>query len=216
MHTEFTARELHDAAFAAANQLLAEFGFKKRKAGIFSGPTVSPDCIGWLGLNSASRKVWGVDFNPFVGVRHQPLERLFAALEVGPPFHAYIPATIAHPLYALVPGGHYRPWNVERPDEAESVMRDMVDHFRDFGLPYIAANSTLSGMIERLRLGDGPPFHGRERLCLALALVGQDAEARVALEESLQKLGSHTDPGAERFRAFGKAFLAWLDGPRTE
>jgi len=50
-------------------QPLAELGFRKRAGGVFTSD-LGDDVLGWLGLNTASEHVKGVEVAPVVGVRH--------------------------------------------------------------------------------------------------------------------------------------------------
>lgn len=63
----------------AALPLLANIGFRKLAGDVFT-LALTPDVIGWLGLNRATqhRGLGEVEINPVVGVRFQEVERLVA------------------------------------------------------------------------------------------------------------------------------------------
>jgi hypothetical protein len=178
--------------------------FAKRGGVIFTRD-VSPDVIGWLGLNRASRHTPPGEFevNPVVGIRHQGVERVVAELR-GKPFHAYLPPTVSSPLGYLMPEARYRPWMVGSGPESADIIADMVAAIAEYGVPFMESNASLPRLCRLLddRLGLELVY----RPAVAWLLAGEVDRAAALIEEAEAGLGDRADAAAVEVRDFVAAF----------
>src|SRR5690606_5204704 len=133
---------------------LREAGFRKR-AGAILTRELTPEALGWLGLNRAGRHLPAgeVEMMPVVGVRHQGVERTVAELS-GEKFHPYQPPTAVVPLGDLMPLGSQVSWRLGT-GASEETADALVAAVLNYGVPFMEANAFLPSLCARLdeRLG---------------------------------------------------------------
>lgn len=191
---------------------LLALGFRKRAGLVFTMPMAGDEVIGWLGLNTATRREKGATtLNPVVGVRHQAVERMVAQLR-GDRFHPYVPPTISRPLRYLLNVERRVDWTLHEGPSNASVVDDVIDAVDTVGLAYMRSCEGLPAIISALRAGDGIGPQNAYRLPTALLLDDRAAEAAAALDHDLDGLGSRSDPAATDLRAFGLRFREIVDG----
>ena len=190
---------------ALVREPLLRLGFRKRSGPIFT-TELAPDVLGWLGLNTATghEPAGSVEVNPVVGVRHQVVERTIARL-VGEAFHPYLPPTIRTSIGYVMPESTYTAWYIADggpPSEVDDLVRAVERH----GLAYMQEHTTLSAVGEAAERGDAtaPEY----QLPVLRLLLGRATAARNGLAADVEGLGDRRDPGAERLRAFARAFAA--------
>ena len=184
---------------------LAELGFKKRAGAIFTSD-LGDDVLGWLGLNTASEHVIGVEVAPVVGVRHGAVERLVAELR-GDPYHPYRPPTIRTQLGYLTTERRYRAWPFDGPSNEASAL-DLVATLLAVGLPFFRTNASLEKLCLRLDEGLSSDHALPYRRAAAWWLVGDRERARSLVDEALAALGAERSLAADDFRRFAGAFRA--------
>lgn len=181
---------------------LGGLGFRKRAGAVFT-VSVEDDVLGWLGLNTATKHhADAVEVNPVIGVRHQLVERLVARL-TGDKFHAYLPPTVSTPLGYLMPEARYRAWMFSAGEMTEAAS-SLVAAVGEFGVSFVASNTSLESLQGRLEEGLG--MDTEYRLPVVLDLLGLHQEAAEAAETSLRDLGERNDPAAQRLRGFVDRF----------
>jgi hypothetical protein len=201
------SRKPIDKAVTACRDRLAAAGFKKRSGEIFT-IDVADDVLGWLGLNRAvGRSDAALEVNPVVGVRHEAIERMLAALK-GEKFHAYLPPTVSVSLGYLMPEKRYQPWLFV--DSNVTEMADaMVRAVEAYGLPFMKENASPQAVVALMTAGEvGMREQLSYRIPIAYHLLGDDDQACDALATALRDLGDRHDVAADRFRNFAAAFDA--------
>jgi hypothetical protein len=188
---------------------LTELGFQKRSGGLLTLP-LTEDVLGWIGLNTASRRPDRlVAFNPVIGLRHQAVEELVARLHQEKP-HRYLPPTVSISLGYLMPDRQFRQWYFGPDTDPEPVVRDLVAAVQRYALPFMVEHQTLSGIAELLEQGMVPvPEQRAERAVTAALLAGRPERAEQELVAILERVGERTDPAAERIRTFAAAARTW-------
>jgi hypothetical protein len=192
--------------FALIEERLVTLDFHKRKQLIFS-LAVSEDVLGLVGLNTASGRGPGVlEINPVVGARSQRVERFVAEL-LGEPFDELNPFSAGANVGYLSPKSKYLPFILSEAAEPEGVVDQLITAIKTWGLPFIRSNASLPALLETMRSNRfAIHFQAVYRIPAALRLLGRCAEADAFLEDEVSKLGSRTDPAAERFRLFANRF----------
>jgi Tat protein secretion system quality control protein TatD with DNase activity len=184
---------------------LGEIGFRKRAGGVFTIP-LTDTVIGRVGLGWATKGMAAGQalVYPTIGVRHQPLERIVAGL-LGEEFHPYDPPTLAAPIGNVMPERRFEQWLIGGEDsgaQAESMVRAIVEH----GLPYMRSHSDPEALRAAMEADLRHPLE--YRLPVLLALLGEHAAAREAVDRHLAELGDAQNPYAEEYRAFAARFCA--------
>jgi hypothetical protein len=180
-------------------------GFDKRAGSVFTRE-VAGDALGWLGLNKASRHSPAGEFevNPVVGIRHQGVERVVAELQ-GATFHAYLPPTVSSPLGYLMPGTRYRAWTVSADDPGSGV-EDLVEAVREYAVPFMETNSTLTLLCTLMDDGLGFEHQLVYRQPVAWVLAGDLDRAVRLVDLAEANLGDREDDAAVELRSFAVAF----------
>jgi len=193
--------------FELLTSRLAELGFKKRKAGIFT-LDLTEDAIGWIGLNTATGGLGGsVELNPIVGLRNQRVERLVADLNQEP-FHEFVPATVSVGVGYLSPLRQYAVFLFSKSGGHDQVAARLVQAIQDYGLPFIRRATELHSLVELMQSpGFGIAEQLSYRIPAALLILGERVKARDFVEIKLRELESRSDPAALRYRAFGAKLL---------
>lgn len=190
---------------AAVRGPLGELGFAKRAGQVFT-VNLSAEVLGWLGLNSASKRLAGaVEVHPVVGARHQVVERFVAELR-GERFHPYQPPTVSTPLGYLMPQGSNRAWLFEEGSDPVAVGADLATAVSEFGLPFMRETDELEAFLAWIDQGFG--FFLEYRRPVTLALLGRDDEASADLRGSVAALRDRDDAAAAELRGFAEAFEA--------
>ena len=165
---------------------------------------IEPGVRGWLSL-PAFLDSGVVEVSPTVGVRHDAVHAAVDALNGRPTGNAPTVATILG--YLMPQRTANLMWRFESDAELEAQAEGLVAAVRAYGLPYMTTNAPLSAVVETLR-SSVPWEYSRERIPVALDLLGRRAEAEAFVHSELHKLGGRQDAAASAFRAFAAAFLA--------
>ncbi len=185
---------------------LRELGYHKRRLGSFTHE-FNADILGVIEIR-VFKKPDGLQTEPFIGVRHQPVERLYRKLE-GENFHPYDPKTISTNLsltlvgkrrYMSSPGGW---WTFS--DEADLKRRGpaMVEALRQHGLPFIEKLASLEAIVEQLVRTDVSGYYA----VLAMHLLSGPAAALEQAHFYLSRCDGRVDPAAMEYRRFIARFL---------
>jgi hypothetical protein len=182
---------------------LTNIGFRKRAGGVFT-LDLTPDVIGWLGLNRATRhRAPGeVEINPVVGVRFQEVERLVAEL-CGEKFHAYTPPTVSTPLGYVMPEKKYMAW-VFSPGRSDDVANDMVTAIATHGISFMRSTVELGELRLKLEARLGHDHQLAYRRPVAALVAGDVEQARAMLDAELLGMAKRTDLAATLFRRFAE------------
>jgi hypothetical protein len=194
------------SVFRATYSHLAVLGFEKQKPGLLT-IRITEDVLGWLGLNKAVRgQAGGLEINPVVGVRSQPVEKLVADLS-GTPFDKFVPATLAGNIGYMMPANKYRPYNFSTSTPLETVVKELVDDLRRYGLPFIRNHTEMVALVKGLHTSRfAIRFMADYRIPAGLFLLGQLDEAEAYLKAKLADLGDRRDPAALRYKVFAATF----------
>jgi hypothetical protein len=190
---------------AACRDRLGALGFDRRSGEIFTAD-ISPDVLGWLGLNRAvSRSDRLLEINVVIGLRHQGIERCLATLE-GDKFHPYLPPTISLHLGYLMPERRYHPWFFQA-GNVESEADAMVRAIERYALPFINEHGSTERLVDLMASGEvGVREQLAFRLPIAYRILGMEDSATTALTARIHELQGRTDGAAERFRTYARAF----------
>jgi hypothetical protein len=192
---------------------LVATGFARRQVnGIFT-LDVSPEVIGWLGLNTATKHLAGsLEVNPVVGVRHQGVERRVAELR-NERFHRFLPPTVSGSLGYLMPERSYVGWHFEKGSVVESAA-NLASAVERFALPEMRSTIDLMTLRRKIEEGWGYEHQLVYRLPVVCWMQGDVQGAVEAMERAVTELGDRTDDAADEFRAFADRFRAFINGGR--
>lgn len=178
-------------ALKARPELVAD-GWRKRADAFYTRP-LAPGVVGLLGLatNRGLPYQWRVQ--PFVGVVHERVNAVAAALTGSTAKSPYPQATIRRSLVSLMdqPHDHDRDhWLIatEALDGNERVFREVATAARDHGLRWMQERTSLEAMIHELRTGNGP-VRLTPHLTAALWLRGEVVAAEERLDEVAARFG---------------------------
>lgn len=177
-------------------------GFRKRSGGFYTCD-LDNDFLGVLSLTKTKRgDVLAV--SPFVGIRHQVMERLIAEFEGEKP-HSYTPVSFFRNIGDLIPSGSYTVW--EFPDDRVfEKVKDYVHLFEQFGIPFIQQSASLDRLEELIRDGMFEAFN-RTRLPLIKALKGDMTGAVELCNYYLDLISGKDDVASVVYRKFAQKFL---------
>lgn len=188
--------------FRILQSRLALLNCEKRKSGILI-IKMTDDATGWIGLNKATRGQKGfLEINPVIGVRNQPIERLVADL-TGEKFDEIIPATLSGNIGYMMPANKYRSYMFSEDGTVETVVEELVNDVREYGLPFIHAHLDMANLVEGMgKCRFAVQFMVAYRIPAGLFLLGQIDAANDYIKTELTKMGDRKDPASLRFRAF--------------
>jgi len=188
--------------FQLLHTRLAALGFEKRKPGIFT-IKVSDEVVGWIGLNKATHGQKGfLEINPVVGVRNQRIEKLVSDL-LGEKFDEVIPATLAGNIGYMMPSDKYRSYTFSQDAPVETIAEELVNGFREYGLPFIRSHTETTALVEGLRTCRfAVRFMADYRIPSGLFLLGRMDDAAAYLNAKLAEIADRSDPAALRYKVF--------------
>ncbi len=181
---------------------LAALGFNKRKPGI-STIQMTDDVFGWIGLNMATRGRKGfLEFNPVVGVRNEPIEKLVAEL-AGDKLDEVVPPTLAGNIGYLMPADKYRPYIFSEDGPVETTADELVKDVREYALPFIRRHIDMATLVKGMKTRRfAAQFMVAYRIPVGLFLLGQKDEAGLFLKTEFAKIENTRDAAALRFKKF--------------
>jgi len=181
---------------------LRALGFRKRSGPIYT-VALTPDVLGWLGLNTASRHqpAGTVEVNPVVGVHHRTVEEIVAELR-GEAIHPYHPPTVCTPIGDVTPAHRYTAWEIGEVWSAPAAA--MLEAVERYGLPYLRSLTDLDAI--RVAAEERRGHHLEYRLPVIRQLLGHPRQAWEGLSSDVGALGHRQDPAAQQLRAFARAF----------
>lgn len=198
-----------DDLFVAWCGLVKEHGF--RKSGFVHTLPLGKNWQGWLGLNSASYYGAGpVDVLPVVGVRWEPLERVFR--ELNPQLPKSMSPTLSQPLsYELVKGPHGgAQWRVRDAKGEAFRLEEVLDDVVRWGIPFMESLCEPEGVVDRLRPPSNFSSHpGVPRMTypIALVLTGRQKEAVDFVRDHQCEAANRPDPASGDYVAYADRFL---------
>jgi hypothetical protein len=188
---------------------LAEGGFKKRQAGIFT-KEIAPDVLGWVGLNDAGKKADGLVYlNPIVGVRHQLLEAKWAKL-LGEKPHPYLVPTLSTNAGFLGPRREYKEWGFEEGRDNTSIIARLARFVLSTGLQFMKETASIAKILERadeMMEAESRMF----RIPILHWLSGDEEQVRITLRAELARTRKRKDKTIEQFRVFSKKLMGELE-----
>jgi hypothetical protein len=185
---------------------LGGLGFEKRTQGVLT-LAVAPDLLGWIGMNQATRDRGNViELNLAVGVRHQPTEKLVAALR-STPYNEYSPPTISIHIGYLMPDRKYHPWLLSVSGSDVSQATSVAKAVQERGIPFMTRNNTLGQILDSIAntpaLRD-PELH-QYRLPVMRYLSNDYSGAEDLIQKRLTEIEDRHDQAAELFQRFAAA-----------
>ena len=127
------------------------------------------------------------EINPIVGVTHLRAEALVASLK-GETLKPFGRTTVSTPLYKLMPGKKWRPWEFDPSTDWQAVLDDMMVQLSKYGLPFIKANLDLRAACATLEAGEyGNPSETLFSLPAGLLLLGKAGQMEKVLEGWLRE-----------------------------
>jgi hypothetical protein len=189
---------------------IVSLGFRKRADRMF---TYGDDpCVGWLGLNTASRSgLFGeLLVNPVVGVRHHEIEELVSAGRGERP-HRYRPPSLSKPLRYLLPSARRHDWVLDGTASDRAVVDDITDALMTEGMLFIQQISDLRVLADHVGRSAPRDQQAAYRWPIALFLSDQPRAARSAVSEVRATLSARSDIAAEELRGF----LSWFESRIT-
>ena len=173
---------------------LEERGFKKHRTGIFTLPA-GGGIVGWLGLPHewvAPSQVLVVA--PKIGLRHQLGEVLMAIVKDYKKPSVHTPPSCCTNVGYLRPEHRYLEWYFQVGGDLEAAVAEAMVDIDEYALPFVRANASLEGLVERMVEGVCDDMDQRGlRLPLFYALLGEDARAEAALEERAKQFQGDRD-----------------------
>lgn len=192
-------------AVGALREPLEQEGFRKRSGEIFT-ITVADDVLGWLGLNySTHRRSPGqAAVHPFVGVRHQGVERLVATLR-REEYHQYLPPTAGTLIGYVMPVNRDIGWQFGGP-HGTSEKTGLLAAVVDYGLPFMRSLIRLPAILDAIN--QGLCLYPEYRFPAVLEVMGRHDDARAAMARAIGELGQRDDAAAQQLRAFAAELAA--------
>lgn len=193
---------------AALEAAIADLGYKRRKAGLFTRE-LADDVLGWLGLNTATRSqpAGHVLVNPVIGVRFQKIEELVAEGR-GEKAHRYTPPTLSTTLVKVTPGSSSTNWVLTGDENHNAtVIESINDALSTTGAAFMNEHAALEALLPTFERTCANDQSAAYRWPLALRLLGRPDDARAAIKQVRESLGSRDDLAANEQRAF----LDWAE-----
>jgi hypothetical protein len=183
-----------------AKPVLVADGWRK-PAGPFYTRPLAPGFLGILALSPNRGLPHQWRSKPFVGVGHERVNAVAAALVAPGSKGPHAQPTIAYRLVKLLGGpaaleGDRWLIAAEALDGNERVFREVADTAREVGLPWMSKRTSLDAIIYELRDGNG---HGRRTplLTVALWMQGEVAAAETQLDLVASQFGTPAPPVPE-------------------
>jgi hypothetical protein len=201
-----TSARVNDTIFEALAPSLLQLGFRKRAGAVFT-LDFTPDVVGWLGLNRATRdRAPGeVEINPVVGVRFQSVERLVAECRKEK-FHSYQPPTISSPLGYVMPQKQYKAWLFSRGHGGAATI-DIINAIAWHGIAFMRSATNLAELRRCMEEHLGLEHQLVYRRPAAAMLAGDLIKARTLLDEMSAAVRARTDLAATDLKKFAEAML---------
>ena len=195
----------HRQTLKHIGELMIEAGFEKLDPKGFV-LRISPDIVGVVSLTviTASRQE-GMHVDPFLGVRHERLERLVSEL-TELKFSPYANVTVHTALGYITPEAEYLSFPFDK-DSAEEVSREMVEMIVHYGIPWMKSFDSLEKMM--LKIPEDSDM-GRTRVPIHYFLKREFGSAKSAIERQLSIMADLGGPIEVQYKVFAKKFLAWL------
>lgn len=187
---------------------LSEGGFKKREPGIFT-KELSPDVLGWVGINLTGKKADGLIYvDPIVGVRHQAIEAKWAKL-LGDKPHAYLLPTLSTNAGFLGPRKEHKEWGFEEGKDNTSIIARLARFVLSTGLQFMKETSSLPKILERtdMMVPDSELF----RVPIIHWLQADEEQVRVTLRGEIARTRKRKDKTIEQYRLFAKKLMGELE-----
>lgn len=164
---------------------------------------ISPNAIGWLGLNTVTFRGAGtLEINPVVGIRHQNLEFLLSELEEEA-YDKIIPPTLATSIGYLLPEKKYLPFYFSVDTSIEDGVNHLCDLVNTCGMTFFKETADLKTLVDYMQNTNlGIIMNTEYRLPVALHMLGDNKGARAYLDSKLAKIEGHTYAAANNYRRF--------------
>lgn len=193
-------RDLRMLVDEALEERLIKLGFTKARDGVFLRE-IAPDVSGWVGIGLAARKRGdGVDADPMVGVRYEPVERLV-------PSAAVHDATVFRPLYELIAEGGYMTWafDQENINEQADALAKAIQEIAGPFMESLASPEAIEKALTSWAFADVR----RRRLPAFRLAEGDVAGAQEELGRQKARLEEEHDPAMlEEYDRFARELLA--------
>lgn len=132
-------------ALKKCGEELSAIGCKKRALG---SATIQfgDDYLGWIGLNTATRRAPGYMFvNPVIGVRNNMIHKIIAEVD-GRKYHSYIPPTFGCNIGYVMQNSSYIEFSFHQDIDPEAEAKSLASHIKKYGIPFMENNLTLESL----------------------------------------------------------------------
>lgn len=166
--------------------------------------------VGVLGTVALSVKTRGYSRGvgsviPYVGVRHEGIERAVAEIQ-GEKYHSYFPPTIAEPLPPML--APPKSWWVVDLADPSAVVSEIEEAVGGVGLDFLRASADFAELCRLIEVRRGRNVLRQViRWPVALAVAGRDQEAEAFVEGMADS--SQSGPYRDAVLEFVAAFRAW-------
>jgi hypothetical protein len=208
---------------------LKELGFTHRKGNHFT-KALDSNVVAHIYLRPLRRCPDGLPVSPHIGVRHEGLMKLVCGL-VGAKLGDYLPVTLDARLGNLITDGKRYgdgapngEWRIADADGLQAQIPQMIEAIEKFGIPFLNANDSLSGIVETLiehfhfegdlyEEGTFDTIHPYGYVApAALFLLGRKDELGAFLEKQMQQHHKNGKGGwAEPYRIYTRKLLDLVD-----
>jgi len=201
------------AVFAGIEAMLLKHGFRKRQGNIYTKSEFD-DIDSWIGLNRATRDK-NLEINMVVGLRFRQVESIVHEL-MGISDDHLTPPTIAGNIGYI--GGQEKYYAVVLSTEAEISRKvtDLEKALLQWGIPFLEKTRNLSELVNILK---GARYLMPEqvlyRLPVALYMLGKSQEALNYIIAKEAEQAMRTDPAANLYGHFTKAFRELCAGQNS-
>jgi len=141
--------------------------------------------------------------NPMIGIRADQIHQLIAKVE-DKKTHPYIPPTVVKNVGYLTPENKFFSYEFPYNEDPSARALRMATDVRQFGVPYIQANASLSAMVNLL-----PGWiweEASERLLVAYYLQGKSKKFLLDFIQQRINSGKQEKRFWQRFEAFANKF----------
>lgn len=203
----------HRQTVKTIGNLMIQAGFRQQSTKSFT-LAINPDINGLVSLTVITEPgEEGIHIGPFLGVRHEKLERMVSEL-TGVEFSLEATATLHTALGYVTPSASYHEFPFSR-TTAELVSREMVQMIVQYGVPWMRTYDSLEkitkALIEKYRDA------ARTRIPVVYYLKGNCDRAKMALEREVLALRNEEGAIPDQYRQFAAKLLARCqhDFPQT-